>query len=61
LASEPLVHARALVRCTVNDQLPVACAVVSPPPPGMPMSASVLVSQAARETSNVRQRKVDLT
>jgi hypothetical protein len=45
----------------VNDQLPEAWAVVSPPPPGVPMIESVLVSQAARETSNVRQKRVDLT
>ena len=61
MASDPLVHASALVRCTVNDQLPDAWAVVRPPPPGVPMMESVLVSQAARETSNVRQRRVDLT
>ena len=61
LASDPPVHASALVRCTVKDQFPAAWAAVRPPPPGVPMSVSMLVSQAARDTSNVRQRAVDLT
>ena len=58
--NDPLGHARGPVRVRVKDQLPVAWAAVRPPPPGVPMSVSMLVSQAARDTSNVRQRKVDL-
>lgn len=60
-ASDPLEQASALVGCTVNDQLPVTCATVIPPDPPKPINGSVLVSQAATETSNVRQRTVDLT
>ena len=34
LASDPPVHASALVRCTVKDQFPAAWAAVRPPSPG---------------------------
>lgn len=60
-ASDPLEQVRALVGCTVNDQLPAASAWVTPPDPPMPINGSVLFSQAATERSTVRQRTVDLT
>jgi hypothetical protein len=56
--SDPLPQV--LAGCRVNAQLPDTWAAVTPVAP-KPMNGSVLVSQALRETSNVRQRTMDLT
>lgn len=60
-ASDPLVHARALVGRTVNDQLPAASAWLTPPVPPKLINGSVLFSQAVTDTSKVRQKTLGRT
>ncbi len=60
-ASDPLEQVRVLVGRTVNDQFPVASARLTPPVPPMPIRVLALFSQAATDTSKVRQNNVGRT
>jgi hypothetical protein len=57
-ASDPA--AQPVVGCNVNVQLPETWPAVAPVPPN-PMNGSVVLSQAATDASNARQRTMDLT
>jgi hypothetical protein len=56
--SDPL--AQLVVGCSVNVQLPETWPAVAPVPP-KPINGSVVLSQAATDASNARQRTIDLT
>ncbi|HYU51814.1 MAG TPA: hypothetical protein VEK37_02680 [Gemmatimonadaceae bacterium] len=62
-ASDPPEHGSVAVFRTVNDQLPAAwaCVIAPPPVPPMPMSGSVLFSQATDRSNNVRQMTIGRT